>query len=250
MSLAKDGRGNVVHFPESPDKFQFDAEVSRVFPDMAKRSIPMYEEAHRLHASLLTPLIINKGEGVTIYDIGASRGHFFKEVCNQLQIDPRVGDKRFNFVAVDQSEHMLTQLKEEMPWVVTINKDALELLDLVEPADIICLFYVLQFIRGDENKLALLKWANRNIREGGVVVLGQKDMISPSYSALFDEEYYLFRMRNGYSLAEIQAKTKALKNSMWPSNPAWLEDMCYKAGFRDYAVTSRWLQFSTSLCIK
>lgn len=248
MSLVQADGMPPVHFPQG-DKFQFDAEVSHIFEDMAKRSIPMYEEAHRLHASLLAP-ILDRGDKVTVYDIGASRGHFFKEICNQLQIDVKEGDSRFNFVAVDQSMHMLDRLKEEMPWVQTVESDALQLVDLQEPADIICLFYLLQFIHEAGDKLALLQWANRNIREGGIVLLGQKERVSPTYCAMFDDEYYQFRMRNGYSLAEIQAKTKALKNSMWPSTPAWLEDMCYRAGFKDYVVTSKWLQFSTSMCTK
>lgn len=248
MSLVQTAGKPPVHFPQG-DKFQFDAEVSRVFPDMARRSIPMYEEAHRLHTSLLSP-ILGQGDKVTVYDIGASRGHFFKEICNQFQIDPKEGSPRYDFVAVDQSMHMLDALKQEMPWVRVVEADAVHMLDLQEPADIICLFYILQFIQGNDNKLSVLQWASRNLREGGVVLLGQKETVSPTYESTFAEEYYAMRLRNGYSLLEIEAKTKALRNSMWPSTPAWLEDMCYKAGFKDYVVTTKWLQFSTSMCTK
>jgi tRNA (cmo5U34)-methyltransferase len=187
---------------------------------------------------------------VVVYDIGASRGHFFKEVCNRFHLPVHIGTPAFKFVAVDKSEHMLASLKLEMPWVQTVNSDACELPDLKEQADIICLFYILQFIEGNDRKVQLLKWAHRNLKDGGVVILGQKDEPSETYLQAFSDEYYRFRVDNGYSLEEIKAKTEALKNSMWPSTPAWLESMCYNAGFRDYIETTRWLQFSTSMCTK
>lgn len=238
----------LVHYPKRRDVFEFDEEVSRIFPDMAVRSIPMYREVHRLHVALLSGLLSQ--QRVVVYDIGASRGHFFREVCNQFQIPVGQGSERFKFVAVDKSKHMLAALQEEMPWVQTVCEDACELPDLKEQADVICLFYILQFLEGNDRKTDLLKWAHRNLHEGGVVILGQKDEPTETYAKPFADEYYRFRMANGYSMEEIRAKTEALKNSMWPSSPAWLESMCYNAGFKDYVETTRWLQFSTSICTK
>lgn len=249
MSLVQAETGWVAHYPTDPNKFQFDDEVSSVFPGMARRSIPGYVEAHRLHASMLLP-ILDARAGCTIVDIGASRGHFIKEVCNQLQIDHVTGSARLKCIAVDQSPHMLRRLKTEMPWVTTLEGDASCLEDLSAPADIVCLFYVLQFIQSDIAKLKVLQWAHRNLRNGGVLLLGQKEKVPGDYSFMFSAEYYKFRLRNGYSPEEIAAKTEALKNSMWPSGADWLEDLCYMAGFTDYALTTKWLQFSTSMCIK
>lgn len=240
--------GNAVHYPKRRNVFEFDDEVSRIFPDMAMRSIPMYREAHRLHVSMLKGTLSQ--ERVVVYDIGASRGHFFKEVCNQFQLPSDQGRDGFHFVAVDRSLPMLLALKGEMPWVKTVEADAAHLIDIKEQADVICLFYILQFLNGDHDKMALLRWAYRNLKPGGVLILGQKDEPTDTYSAMFANEYYKFRMDNGYSLEEIKAKTEALKGSMWPSTPVWLESMCYEAGFRDYVETTRWLQFSTSICTK
>lgn len=244
----KEIAGNKVHYPKHADKFQFDEEVSQIFEDMALRSIPMYEEAHRLHVSMLTETLSE--ERVVIYDIGSSRGHFFKEICNQFQLPISEGSESFQFVAVDQSMHMLKALRKEMPWVKTIEADAAYLIDLPEQANVICMLYILQFLKTDEQKLSALKWAYRNLADDGILILGQKDDISKTYSESFSAEYYRFRMRNGYTWEEIEAKTLALKNSMWPSTPAWLESMCYGAGFVDYIETTRWLQFSTSMCTK
>ena len=40
MSLSHLAANLPVHFPADPDKFAFDGEVSQIFPDMARRSIP------------------------------------------------------------------------------------------------------------------------------------------------------------------------------------------------------------------
>lgn len=239
----------IVHFPQRRNVFQFDAEVSKIFPDMAMRSIPMYEEAHRLHVSIFAAQIARMPRA-TIYDVGASRGHFFRALCNQFQIPVERGSAIFNCVAIDNSHHMLSELRKEMPWVRTVEADAAYMVDFEEQADFICMFYILQFLKTDDQKLSALQWAYRNLKPGGVLFLGQKEELTETHDALFADEYYRFRMDNGYTLEEIKAKTEALKGSMWCSREAWLEDMCYKAGFKDYVGTTRWLMFSTSMCTK
>lgn len=246
MIATEDGR--VTHFPANPNKFEFDAEVTAAFPDMAVRSIPNYEETHRLHVALLRP-VFEQGS-VTVCDIGASRGHFFREICNQLQVPVSTGSPSFTFIAVDSSAPMMAALQAEMPWVCAVVADARHMVDLEEPADVISMFYVLQFIEEDADKLSVLRWAQRNLKPGGVLLLGQKEEVSDTYLGMFTDEYYQFRMDNGYSIEEIRAKTKALANSMWPSSPAWLESLCYSAGFIDYVETTKWLQFSTSMCVR
>jgi tRNA (cmo5U34)-methyltransferase len=238
----------IVHYPENPDRFVFDSEVSRVFEDMARRSIPMYEEVHRLHVAMLREVFSR--ENAVVVDIGASRGRFFKEVCHQTGVQVREGSPTFQFYAVDTSPHMLHQLKKEMPWVRTLCREAQALPDLEEKADIVCLFYVLQFVEKDEDRRTVLEWAHRNLKEGGYLLLGQKHHVTATFEIDFNKEYYSFRMRQGYTEDEIRAKTKALKNSMWPIRPEWLEDLCVEAGFSDYVETTRWLQFSTSMCKK
>ena len=248
MSLEK-VEDRVVHFPQYKDVFQFDSEVSLVFPDMAVRSIPMYEEAHRLHISLFAEEIAAK-DRVTFVDVGASRGQFFKQLCNQFQIEAKVGSPCFKGLAVDTSPHMLRLLKEEMPWVTTLCCDAAALPDLPVQADFISMFYLVQFVREDADKTALLQWAYRNLAEGGVLFLGQKEKEEYGFEERLSEEYYRFRMRNGYTKEEIAAKTAALKGSMWPSSPSWMQSMVLRAGFTAYVETTRWLQFSTAFCVK
>lgn len=238
-----------VHYPQDPDKFEFDGEVSRIFPDMARRSIPMYDEVHRLHVSLIREVLDR--EEVTMWDIGASHGQFFQEVCNQFQIPLRTGRDGWHFVAVDNSHDMLLHLLDRMPWVDTVECDAQQLPemfpDMEGRVDVISMFYVLQFIKETKDQRRILEWARKALRPGGYLLLGQKHKVSAPFDVALTREYINFRQRNGYTMEEIEAKTRALRNSMWPIRREWLEDLCVRAGF-EYVETTRWLQFSTSMC--
>ncbi len=249
MSLASTTEDHLVHFPSNPDKFEFDGEVAAAFPDMSVRSIPCYREAHYVHASLLKPTLLKEGD-IVLVDVGASRGYFFEEVCKQLQHTPKDFGGRVVGVAIDSSQAMLDRLSADMPWVQTVLGDITCMPDLEVQADAICMMYVLQFIQSTEDKYQALRWAFRNLKPGGSLFLGQKEEPSSTYRDAFSEQYYAFRRDNGYTQAEIDAKTKALANSMWPISKTFLEDLCYNAGFIDYAETTRWLHFSTAICTK
>lgn len=241
-----------VHFPKNAERFEFDGEVAQLFDDMARRSIPMYAAVHNLHAGLLQHRFPSptKETPLRVYDIGASRGGFLRTLCMTYGISPATGSRRFDFIAVDSSRPMLDLMSHELPWVTTLCVDALSLCDLSHKAHCISLLYILQFIKEDSDKLKLLQWAERNLIPGGLLLLGQKEVVTDSFSAGFDSLYYQFRKSNGYSDEEILRKTAALKNSMWPIRPEWLEDQCYRAGFIDFVYTTRWLMFSSAMCLK
>jgi len=251
MSVKTRAGGIPVHYPKNPNKFSFDSEVSKIFPDMAKRSIPLYEEAHRVHVELLKETL--RKPMATILDIGASRGHFLKEVCAQTGCLPKHGRDGLRAVAIDTSTEMLRLLKEEMPWVETYEGTAQNLNTVLpEPlnADVVCLFYVLQFIEGSDARHRAIKQAFRHLRPGGVLIIGQKEEVPDRCAGMFTEAYYAFRMANGYTMDEIKAKTAALKNSMWVDTRSAMETSVYVAGFDQPVETTRWLQFATYMARK
>lgn len=238
------------HYPKNPSKFVFDEEVAKAFDNMAVRSIPNYLPAHALHASLVTPALQGLEEHFVVYDVGASRGEFFKSICRHVRVDESVGHPLFNFVAIDTSDPMLNLLHRDMPWVKTLVADAADVPDFAQPADVVNMSYLLQFVETREARLRILSWAYANLKPGGYLLLGQKNKVSESFNDLFTDRYIQFRLDHGYTMAEVVAKTAALKNSMWPLGISEVEDMCYDVGFVDYMETSRWLQFSTSIAIK
>lgn len=239
MSLSH-AQGKHVHYPATPDKFEFDAEVATIFDSMAIRSIPMYAEVHRMHVEMFADKFV---KGAVVADIGASTGNFFTQI--ELQIGKSLKDAGIRGFALDSSVHMLNELHERHPSVELLVGDLSEAHDLPQPADVIACLYVLQFMRGTTREKGL-QWLRRNLAPGGILILGQKEREPWRYANRFSETYYAMRRRNGYTQAEIDAKTAALKNSMWPVSP---EEMTYELNQvgLTYTETTRWAQFTSGV---
>lgn len=245
MSLEK-VNGEVVHYPKRRDLFQFDSEVASIFDDMAPRSIPMYNEVHRVHVSMFKHLL---KPGAVVADIGSSTGHLFRNI--EREMGQTLDQAQITAIAVDISDAMMGRLQEEFPTAITIVGDIAEMgpTPPLLRADIIFCLYTLQFIP-DERKLAAAQWLVSTLRPGGVLVLGQKELLpSLGMDDTFSQEYYKFRRDNGYTQAEIDAKTAALKGSMFPITAEALRTMLATCGLV-CVETSRWLMFSTVACMK
>lgn len=243
MSLIQKG-GEVVHIPKRRDVFEFDDEVAAIFQDMATRSIPMYEEVHRLHCSLLHEAL---EEATLVVDVGSSTGHLFGAIEHELGFT--LSEAGIEGLAIDSSPHMMGELRTRFPTVVGACRDITEAVDLKRPADIIFCLYTLQFIPPERKALAF-DWIVRNLKLGGYLVLGQKESVPGVWADMaFTEEYHQFRRDNGYTQAEIDAKTSALAGSMWPISIAQIQSELAARGVVTYP-TSRWLQFSTLIGVR
>lgn len=252
MSLVIEG-DQPRHFPKNRDVFRFDEEVAEIFENMALRSIPMYAEIHRLHCRILASRF---RAGCTVMDVGASTGRWFRTMRKELGVDRLDHVSGLYCVGVDNSLPMLDKLKAEFPEVDAQLKDISEGAEAVDAggpfflleADVVVLFYVLQFIP-DAKKKDALRWIYEHMADDGVLIMGQKETHF-HLDEVFQEEYIKFRMDNGYTKEEIDAKTAALKNSMWCLNPRALEGLLQSVGFRHIVETTRWLHFSTWMVYK
>jgi tRNA (cmo5U34)-methyltransferase len=240
-----------VHFPANPDKFEFDAEVAKIFPNMAKRSIPNYEQFHELHAGITARLFPN--DGARMLDVGASHGAFFQHLFRQFW---RGNDAvpKYELTAIDTSPAMCATLRTFFPQAKVLEGDITDarvqvLLAEAGPYDVVNATYVIQFIHPDLQKRTLRFLASL-VREGGILILGQKDKISTSpLSALVNERYIDWRVDNGYTRKEIDAKTRALQNAMWPMyHDVLMETLMHL--FRDVQQTTRTFMFNTLIAYK
>lgn len=244
MTLVLTPEKHPVHFPKGT-KFEFDDEVALIFDNMAERSIPMYREAHRIHASIVAEMRRSR-EVLGVLDIGASTGAFLSAIQDQNKQDDHC---TLVYQAIDNSEAMCNRLLQRFPWAVVTRADITDCPKIDFFPDVVSMMYVLQFIEPSK-KVKVLEWVHGLMREDGILFLGQKDKFPGGIDDLFQYEYIKFRMANGYTREEIDAKTRALANSMWCSNPAELRDTLYGLGFSVVVETTRWLNFSTFMCVK
>lgn len=252
MSVSGVATDKPVHMPRNPDKFEFDDEVARVFDNMALRSIPMYVEARKLTIALAAERIkklLYKRMMVTVVDVGASTGAFFKDLWWALGVSPSQSLPNIRCIAVDSSEPMLSQLSTYLPKVETLSIDAMDVHNHIGNIDICNLAYVTQFLNPKKHHEFYYNIYN-SMRDDGLLISSQKEYIDTRYAECFDNQYIQFRKDNGYTEEEIAAKTKALKNAMWPQTYYHTIGDLTEVGFKDIQEVCRWLQFSTVVATK
>jgi len=248
-----------VHFPKRRDVFEFDEEVAAIFENMAMRSIPMYAEVHRLNAAFIErhkSSARHKGPYV-IWDVGGSTGMTMKALADRLGHYAPGGLVETACHVIDNSEPMLAQVHNKLPWIVPHHLDITEpgwteTPGLPEP-DCVILNYVIQFVK-PPHKAGIVKAATLSLRPRGLFLMAQKETSKENNAGIvpvaMDEEYIQFRRDNGYSQEEIDLKTRALKNSMWLVTKQTTLTMLYEAGFSTVYETTRWCQFASYACTK
>lgn len=243
MPLDTTPDGRQVHMPKNKNKFEFDGEVATVFDDMARRSIPLFFETHAQHARVARPWL--EKPGCTLLDIGASRGAFLRAVDREIGLD------QVRAYATDNSPAMVNFLSKDFPDVSVSQVDitASAFLRCPKQYDVINMTYVLQFIRPELQRTVLSKVCSM-VKPGGVLFLGHKRENPGLAEDLLHHEYIKWRVDNGYTLEEIEAKTYALKSSMWPMQEDVLIGYLHQFGMGETARTSSWTVFSNFMCIK
>lgn len=257
MSLVIDPvSGDPIHYPKRRDVFIFDEEVTEIFDNMAVRSLPMYTEINRIHAELVAE-VVPLSSYPKVLDIGASTGMLFRTICNQLQIPCHVAPKSFRGYAVDNSAAMLRKLKETFPWVITAETDIRYLkFQTLGYMDVVNMMYTLQFVE-PQYHTAVLQSCFDILNPGGLFLLAHKEsggcdfrVGGRPYDSIMTDLYLKFRLDNGYTWQEIEAKTQALRNSMWPMERGMIEEQLHEVGFRCVVETTRWLQFASYMAIR
>lgn len=241
MLLQKEDR--VRHYPAKEDRFEFDEEVAEVFPDMARRSLPLFYETHDLHACLCRRSIESGRD--KILDIGASRGAFLKALDNHYGIEAL--DAR----ALDYSQPMVERLIKEFPSVRVRQEDITseEFLSSTHTYDIVNMAYVLQFVPLVMQPRVIAK-VIQMVRPGGILFFGAKLAVHGQEGQDLHDHYINWRVGNGYTREEIEAKTKALAGSMWPISEAHLRHFFTTYGIVDVIPTTRHTVFANFMCLK
>lgn len=234
--------GRAVHFPANKDKFEFDAEVSAIFDQIAVRSIPNYKLAHSMHASIAADHL---KDGGSVLDIGASRGEFYHSLFRRYS---KLGGMPSNLslTATDVSHDMCQIMRDTLPGVTIMQQDLMEnpFLQSTAKYDFINCMYVLQFLPEFAQGLILTKMCTM-LKPSGILSIGQKEAKPGVIGDCLHRHYIEFRLENGYTQAEIDAKTHALKNSMWPMTHEAFMGVLNDFGMRNITTITRSGVFAT-----
>ena len=210
---------------------------------MVSRSVPFYDEIHRIIIDVLKYKFIPQDK---IYDLGCSTGTTIQLMSKHLW------DQKASFVGVDNSAPMIEKAKDKLQenWhpVELITSD-IEDVD-ISHAGMVVMNYTLQFI-DKSRRPALLKKIYDGLRPGGVFIYSEKiDSKDGDVHDLLTSLYYDFKKRQGYSELEIAQKREALERVLVPHTSDEQLNLLKDAGFTKSAMIFRWYNFACFMGIK
>ena len=227
--------------------FEFNEAVASVFDDMVSRSIPNYEEIHKVIADLCRRAY-KHGK---IYDLGCSTGTTMRIIGEVFR---KMDRPLPEMIGIDNSAAMLkkAQTKLQSHGLMTntaLLQKSLEEIEL-EESGMVIMNYTLQFLPL-EQRLNLLRKIYSSLNDSGVFILAEKIIChDESIDKLIVDLYYDFKRRNGYSEMEISQKREALENVLKPITPTEQIEMLNSAGFKKVEMIFRWYNFCCYLGVK
>lgn len=220
--------------------FKFDEGVAGVFDDMVSRSVPFYDEIHKIILDL-GRYCLNDGD--IVYDLGCSTGSTFELLSSFY------GHKNLEFIGIDNSQAMIDKAREKLGKLAELHCQDITEIEFKKSAMII-MNYTLQFL-GPIHRQDILCKIYKSLKPGGMFILSEKiESPDDSIQALTTDLYYDFKRRNGYSELEISQKREALEDVLIPFTPEKQIQQLKNAGFTKVEMIFRWYNFALYLGIK
>lgn len=234
---------SVGHRPK--DRWEFDGDVTEVFDDMLRRSIPQHDEMRRAVFEIGTRFV---QERTAIVDLGTSRGEAVAPFVSRFGAHNR-------FVLVETSEPMLEVVRERYSGL--IEADVVEVRDLdlrrdypPASASLTLSVLTLQFVP-IEHRQRVVSQAYASTLPGGALILVEKVLggTGPLNDAFVDA-YHEMKAEHGYSRDEIDRKALSLQGVLVPVTATWNEDLLLTAGFDEVDCFWRWMNFAAWIAVK
>lgn len=231
--------------------FEFNEEVTSVFDDMIKRSVPLYMESLKRQCQLIYRFY---QPGTIIYDLGCSHGNLGVMIDESFKVSPGESNKKrtYTMIAVDSSQSMIEKYRNRL-------NDQIDNISLVcgpaedipiSNASIVIVNLTMQFIKFKKRD-QFIQGIYDGLNKGGILLLTEKitsqNMV---VSEIHQDLYKKFKLENGYSELEISRKRDALENILIPES---IEDhikRLYRAGFETMDVWLKWFNFASMIAIK
>ncbi len=229
-----------------PQPFAFDERVADVFSDMARRSIPGYENIIATIGQLSEAYAT---DGSVIYDLGCSLGA--ASAAMRKALDQK---RQVEIIAIDNSPAMVERCQNLLSCYRSSINVKVKVGDITKEkitnASMVVLNFVLQFISPDSRD-DILRGIYQGLQPGGIFVLSEKlKNPDPIIETALTDRYFDFKRHNGYSDLEISQKRTALEDVLISDTWQDLSDRLHRAGFEHF---DRWFQtynFCSVIAIK
>lgn len=233
----------------SPDsgiiEFTFDSNVANVFDDMIQRSVPGYEAIVAMIGVLAERYAV---EGTRCYDLGCSLGAVTINILNNL------GNRDCQVIAVDNSEAMISKLRQRLNDSSLANRVTLKQEDIrdteVSNASVVVLNFVMQFL-DPAQRSPLLQKIYDGMLPGSILILSEKIEFESEQENNFQiVMHHEFKKLHGYSDLEISQKRAALEKVLIPDSEQAHIQRLKNTGFSQCYLWFKCFNFVSIVAIK
>lgn len=225
-------------------EWAFDEEVTKVFDDMLKRSIPQYDVMRTAVLEVGKRFVRN---GSAVVDLGCSRGEALAPFVEQFPLA--------KFVGVEVSEPMADA--SEVRFSGYGNKVSIERIDLrhgfpkpTGGASLVLSVLTLQFVP-IEHRQRVVRDAFKLLNPGGAMIVVEKVLgEGADLDRILVEIYHEMKRRNGYTAEDVIRKKTSLEGVLVPVTAKWNEDLLRRAGFAEVDCFWRWANFAAWVAVK
>lgn len=230
----------------APAEWEFDEEVTRVFDDMLRRSIPDYAAMRDTVFDLGSRFVRDR---MYVIDLGCSRGEALAPFVDRFGAHQQ-------FIGLEVSEPMVAAARERFRGMIDAGVVDIRQHDLRDapipsvPTTLALCVFTLQFVPVEYRQGIILDVHDRLV-PGGALILAEKVVGSTALTQrTIVDAYHDLKRRNGYSLDDIERKRRALENRLVPLSAEWNERLLTAAGFRHVECVWRRLNFAAWLAVK
>ena len=221
----------------------FDENVASVFPDMLKRSIPDLDGMRELVHHMVSEYFVD--DEIIITDIGCSDGQ-------QIELMLSKTDK-WRFAGVDVSSPMVDIAKAKFgdnSRVEILEGDIRNVADILPHSDVFLVILTMQFIPVEHRQILMKKIYN-HLANSGILIFVEKTLGgSPIITEWFINAYHSWKMSNGYSQEQVEAKRKSLEHALVPYSVKQNEALLESCGFKDYEMFWKYMNFCGWVAVK
>jgi len=217
--------------------------ISEDFDDHIQRSIPLYKQGHELVCQYSDFFL--KPDSV-VYDIGCSTGEFLAKLARH---HPHKTDLRL--IGIDTVEDMIEYAKKLSADDRRMSFVLGNALDMeFEHCDMVVANYTIQFLP-PRVRQTLIDTLYKALNWGGAFFMFEKVRAPDSRFQDYASQVYVeFKLKNGFSEAEVINKARSIKGVMEPFSSQGNTDMLRRAGFLDIVTVQKYVCFEGFLAIK
>tara|TARA_B100001057_G_C22871605_1_gene959274 strand:- start:9588 stop:10307 length:720 start_codon:yes stop_codon:yes gene_type:complete len=223
------------------NKWTFANKIAPKFDSHIKKSIPIYQDIRWLSMELSDYFL---REGSNVYDIGSSTGSFLNELSSRNNF------KKIKFYGVEVVKEMVNYANKNFKKknISYLNKDLTKL--KFKKSDYITSFFTIQFIE-QKHRQVLINKIFKSLNWGGAFFYAEKIRYPDGRSQdMMNEIYKEWKLQNGFSLNEVNSKTKSLKGILDPFSSKGNLTILKNAGFKDIYHVAKFINFEAFLAIK